>query len=181
MSGRNRLQLLPSPTTSPSASRPARSSPPSTSSPRRASRETQEEPQGEDDAAEEETVGPPEDDRDELLEDAPRGEAEGRISPSWRRRGESGRRPRDKDSRTPTRALRRSRTLPCGSAMTSGCQKCYRARRWGGSCCGELASVATQALPSSQRRGTPCGWRTSRSLRAMEEEILAQELRAWLW
>ena len=85
---------------SPATSRQARSSPPSTSSPRRASRETQEEPHGEDEADEGETVGPPEDDRDELLADEDRGNA----SPSWRRSRRKNR-GADTDSDDSTRAL----------------------------------------------------------------------------
>ena len=157
-------------TASPSTSRPARSSPPSTSSPRRASRETQEEPQGEDDADEGETVGPPEDDRDELLADEPAG----RESPSWRR-GRRKEKDKESDSDDSTRALedlalweRYDETLP--DVLPSEVLGWLLLRRSGIS---HQASLAVQSAASNSLRLDD----VEKSLRAMEDEILGQELR----
>ncbi|CAE7912341.1 unnamed protein product, partial [Symbiodinium necroappetens] len=158
------------PTNSPATSRPARSSPPSTSSPRRASRETQEEPQGEDDADEGETVGPPEDDREELLADGDRENA----SPSWRRPRRKGR-DTESDSDDSTRALadmalweRYDETLP--DVLPSELLGWLLLRRAGIS---HQASLAVQSAASGSLRLDDI----EKALRAMEDEILQQELR----
>ena len=159
-------------TASPSTSRPPRSSPPSTSSPRRASRETQEEPQGEDDADADEgaTVGPPEDDRDELLADEP----EGRESPTWRRSRRKGK-DRESDSDDSTHALadmalweRYDESLP--DVLPSEVLGWLLLRRSGIS---HQASLAVQSAAANSLRLDDI----EKSLRAMEHEILGQELR----
>ena len=155
---------------SPATSRQARSSPPSTSSPRRASRETQEEPHGEDDADEGETVAPPEDDRDEHLADEDRGNA----SPSWRRSRRKNR-DADTDSDDSTRALadialweRYDETLP--DVLPSELLGWLLLRRAGLS---HQASLAVQSAASGSLRLDDI----EKALRAMEDEILGQELR----
>ena len=155
---------------SPATSRQARSSPPSTSSPRRASRETQEEPHGEDDADEGETVAPPEDDRDDLLADEDRGNA----SPSWRRSRRKNR-DADTDSDDSTRALadialweRYDETLP--DVLPSELLGWLLLRRAGLS---HQASLAVQSAASGSLRLDDI----EKALRAMEDEILGQELR----
>ncbi|CAE7373259.1 RE1 [Symbiodinium necroappetens] len=157
-------------TASPSTSRPPRSSPPSTSSPRRASRETQEEPQGEDDADEGATVGPPEDDRDELLADEP----EGRESPTWRRSRRKAK-DRESDSDDSTHALadmalweRYDESLP--DVLPSEVLGWLLLRRAGIS---HQASLAVQSAAANSLRLDDI----EKSLRAMEDEILGQELR----
>ena len=160
-----------SPATSPAASRHARSSPPSTSSPRRASRETQEEPQGEDDADEGETVGPPDDeDREELLADEDREKA----SPSWRRPRRKGR-DDGSDSDDSTRALadmalweRYDESLP--DVLPSELLGWLLLRR---ASISHQASLAVQSAASGSLRLDDI----EKALRAMEDEILQQELR----
>ncbi|CAE7907904.1 bacA, partial [Symbiodinium necroappetens] len=114
----------------------------------------EEEPQGEDDADEGETVGPPEDDRDELLADE---------------------KDKESDSDDSTRALedlalweRYDETLP--DVLPSEVLGWLLLRRSGIS---HQASLAVQSAASNSLRLDD----VEKSLRAMEDEILGQELR----
>ena len=157
-------------TPSPARSHQARSTPPSTSSPRRASRETQEEPQGEDDADEEEaeTVGPEDDDQDELQRDEDRGDS------SWRRGGRARRR-RESDSDDSTRALedlalwdKYDEVLP--DVLPSEVLGWLLLRRAG---LNHQANLAVQSAAGNSLKLED----VEKSLRSMEDELLAQELR----